>query len=108
MTKAISNNKLPMPVGTILDCEWGWEQTNVDFYQVVRATAKSIWIRPIAHTRKEVAVDEYEVEPILGRFLDDNEKGELHRINKSGYITMNSYSVATPYKGGSILETTYA
>lgn len=108
MTKAINNNELPMPVGTILDSEWGWEQTNVDFYQVVRSTAKSVWIRPIAHTRKEVAFDEYEVEPIRGKFLDDNPKGELHRINKNGYITLNSYSIATPYKGGSVLETTYA
>lgn len=106
---ASTNNKVSaMTTGTILISEWGWEQTNVDFYQIVRSTAKSVWIRPIAHTRKEVAFDEYEVKPLKDHFLDDNKKGELHRINKNGYITLTSYSIATVYKGENILETTYA
>lgn len=103
-----SSKASAMTTGTILISEWGWEQTNVDFYQIVRSTAKSVWIRPIAHTRKEVGFDEYEVEPLKDHFLDDNIKGELHRINKNGYITLTSYSIATVYKGENILETTYA
>ena len=36
-------------VGDILYNSWGWEQTNIDFYQVVKRTDASIWIRPIAY-----------------------------------------------------------
>ena len=108
MTNTTTN---PFTIGDILICEWGWEQTNVDFYQVVRTTTKSVWIRQINHTADQVAYDEYHVEPIADSFIDDNEKGELHRVCYSGsepYLHMNSYSIATRYAGQNILETTYA
>lgn len=28
-------------------CSWGYEQTNVNFYQVVRESEKSLWLREI-------------------------------------------------------------
>lgn len=34
-------------VGDILYTSWGWEQTNVDFYEVTRETKASIWVRQI-------------------------------------------------------------
>lgn len=34
-------------IGDILVSTWGWDQTNVDWYQVTGVTAKSIKIRPI-------------------------------------------------------------
>jgi hypothetical protein len=38
----------PYKVGDILINSWGWEQTNIDAYQVVKATGKSVTIRQIA------------------------------------------------------------
>jgi hypothetical protein len=35
-------------VGDMLSCSWGYEQTNVDFYQVVERKGKQMKIRPIA------------------------------------------------------------
>jgi len=35
-------------VGGILYDSWGWEQTNIDFYQIIEVNAKSIKIRRIA------------------------------------------------------------
>ena len=40
-------------IGDILDCSWGYDQTNVDFYQVVGLTPKSVRIRRINSTCKE-------------------------------------------------------
>ena len=37
-------------VGDIFVCEWGYNQTNVDFYQVTRKTKKTIAMRAI-HTK---------------------------------------------------------
>ena len=34
-------------VGDIFRNSWGYEQTTVDFYQVVRVSAKSVWVRRI-------------------------------------------------------------
>ena len=34
-------------VGTILYESWGYDQTNIDFYQVVRVSDKSVWFSPI-------------------------------------------------------------
>ena len=37
-----------MEIGTVLISKWGWEQTNIDFYEVVKATEKTVTIRQIA------------------------------------------------------------
>jgi len=36
-------------VGTVLCNSWGYDQTNIDFYEVVRrsATGATVWVRPI-------------------------------------------------------------
>lgn len=34
-------------VGDILDSSWGYDQTNIDFYQVVKTTEHSVWLRSI-------------------------------------------------------------
>ncbi len=37
-------------VGTLVYYSWGYDQTNIDFFQVVRRVGKrTVWIRPIAH-----------------------------------------------------------
>lgn len=34
-------------VGKYLNSTWGWEQTNVDFYVIVKETAKTLWYVPV-------------------------------------------------------------
>jgi hypothetical protein len=43
-------NKLPsqIQVGSIFRCSWGYDQTNVDFYQVTKLNPASVVVRPIA------------------------------------------------------------
>lgn len=40
--------KNPFVVGDILYDSWGYEQTNIDFFQVTNVTDKSVYLRPIA------------------------------------------------------------
>jgi len=37
-----------LQVGDVITNSWGYEQTNVDMYQIVKATANYVWLQPIA------------------------------------------------------------
>lgn len=37
--------------GAVLVSSWGYDQTNVDFYQIVKRAAKSVWLRPLLSKR---------------------------------------------------------
>jgi len=41
----------PYKAGDIFSTSWGYDQTNLDFYQVVKVNAKSLVMRPIASER---------------------------------------------------------
>ena len=36
-------------VNQILYASWGYEQTNIDYYVIVKVSAASIWVQPIGH-----------------------------------------------------------
>lgn len=50
-SEARKNMVNPFKVGDILYDSWGYEQTNIDFYQVVEVGAKSVKIRPLAQNQ---------------------------------------------------------
>jgi hypothetical protein len=57
-------------VGMILASTWGYDQTNVDFYEVIRATAKTVTLRQIKDRRVEDDVYlTYRAEPIPGAYI---------------------------------------
>ena len=37
-----------LKVGDVVVNSWGWEQTNIDFYEVIRTSPNYVWLRPIA------------------------------------------------------------
>jgi hypothetical protein len=36
-----------LTAGTVLYTSWGYDQTNIDFYQVVRSTDKTVWLQQL-------------------------------------------------------------
>ena len=48
------NYEVKLVEGDILYTSWGWEQTNVDFYQVIHVINKKIVVRKIARTMKKL------------------------------------------------------
>jgi hypothetical protein len=50
-TSNSSNLAHDIKPGDIFYSSWGWEQTNIDFYQVISTTAKTVKIRKINQTR---------------------------------------------------------
>lgn len=84
-------------VGDILSSIWGFEQTNVDFYEVVRATPKTIWIRPI----RSCVVETHSWAsgtrmPIPGEYIGNE---VMRRRNNSTGIRITSFSYAFAWNG---------
>jgi hypothetical protein len=93
--------------GDIFYSSWGYDQTNIDFYQVIRIVGKSIEIRKLQkNTRSGGGPSDY-VTPLPGRF----ESGEpvLKKIpQKSGdsvNLKINSYAWAHPWDGKAMYQT---
>ena len=90
-------------VGDMFSSHWGYNQTNVDFYMVVKVTGKSAWLASMNKTRTYDgsmsgncrAVPQHPSQ--LGT-------GKQHRIqttsNGKVCFRLNSYSHAFPYDGG--------
>lgn len=73
-SKARKNIINPFKVDDILYDSWGYDQTNIDFYQVVRVSPKSVWIRAIAGQAVEGSSrhgDYGKIKPIKDHFIDD-------------------------------------
>lgn len=55
-----------MKQGDIFVSSWGYEQTNVDFYEVVKATAKTVTLISIERVLQEEGFMRYRAMPIPG------------------------------------------
>lgn len=100
--KSIRDNfQNPYKVGQILYDSWGYGQTNVDFYQVVEVSLKSIKIRSIGSElisqqtggdsgRVKPCIDEFTSEPELKKvlfYLDNKNNPVYHISSRHGWIS---------------------
>lgn len=106
--------KQEIKVGDIFYTSWGYDQTNVEFFKVVRATKASIWVQETGQVQTDHRHDYWRTssdgQPLV-RESRDYDTGvvtktvapiEMHRIQYSGalpYFTINSYSSAYLWDG---------
>lgn len=107
-------------VGDLFVCSWGYDQTNVDFVQVVALCGKSsVRVRPVqpavaeetnrgfmSYDRKYVNTKEL-LPAVKSVLCKDN---SLHRLNKDGdrvFFKSEGYYFH-PYKGEALYESWYA
>jgi hypothetical protein len=83
-------------VGTIVVNSWGWEQTNVDFYQIVRKTPKSVWVKKLPATVEQNGFMSGMAMP-TGEPVGE-EIGPC-RINKRGGISVSKYGGTSVWNG---------
>jgi hypothetical protein len=62
-----------LEVGTIVHGSWGYDQTNPEFYQVVRRSAKSVWLvqlgcQSVRGTEGFMSEQVVPGKPLLGRY----------------------------------------
>ena len=80
-------------VGDVLSAMWGYDQTNVDYYQVTRTSDRCVWVRPIAAESKETASMQGDCVPRPGAFLK-NGKETRHIVNH-GSVRIDSVRSAS-------------
>lgn len=91
-----TNYRHDYKVGDILYSSWGYDQTNVDYYQVVSISEKTVKIREIrSKIVRDVAQAEY-VAPVPNRFEGP---AMQKRPTSGGSIRLTSYSRAYKWDG---------
>jgi hypothetical protein len=100
--------KSPAKIGDILTSSWGYDQTNIDFYQVIKTTDKSVVIREIY--KKLIENDGYGSDMVMPS--KDSFKGdEMTKLVKPSYngigyyVNINSYAFADVWDGKPERET---
>lgn len=121
--KAEAQNELGIKVGDIFYMSWGYEQTNVDFFQVVALKGKTqVVIKEVHLTSKkeeyavsgmsrDVAYNTTDTKIIENSvFVKDQDKGMIKKVcgNKENpYLNMTSYANAYKYEGQKLYESWY-
>ena len=118
-TGAEKTNYLGVKVGDIFCFSWGYEQSNIDYFQVIALKGtKQVVIREIAYEITEnTNFDSYKVTACKDRFLKDsqfitdNEKGAVKQVRglKNGtiYINIESFGFCRLWDGTDDVMTCY-
>jgi hypothetical protein len=112
MNNAQNEIKMPEPepqrIGDIWESTWGYDQTNADFYQVVKVTAKTVTLQQVG------TVDKHDSRTYTGHSVPDTSKhkGEpFRRTVKTVFgnpgVSINSYAFAEPWDGKPIATSSY-
>lgn len=116
-----TTNEFGVNVGDIFYTSWGYDQTNVNYYKVIRVTAKSAEVVPIgSHIVEAHGPGGNQIEPnpdyvcewdvLIGVNRGDEKKSKLCKV-KSGYqgeatiVLESGRHWAYRYKGGTQYET---
>ena len=84
---------------TIYRASWGYDQTNIDYYEVVSRTAKTVQLRPIAKRLVRATGDMSElVEPIPGKYIGSAFRRKVHTEHRDA-VQIDSVSAAYPWDG---------
>ena len=109
-----STTEATVKVGDVFVESWGYEQTNIDFYEVVEVTpsGKSVRLREIAAKAVEIGETTFLV-PAVGNYLEPNGWDRVGKKAADGsflkrlttgyrgqpYLRMSSYSGASLWDG---------
>jgi len=89
-------------VGEILYDSWGYDQTNIDFYQITRISKGCIWIREInLESVKDTSYDSDQVIPCKNKFIGEEKKKRVVRTSwkPEGYISSDISGTLSQYDG---------
>ena len=102
-----------LKVGDILYSSWGYDQTNINFYQVTKVISdRTVEIRAIASNRVGGSVGTDEVIAVKDAFLAGSESDKrkqpmIKRVSKDNTIKISSYEYAWKWDGRPKSETAF-
>lgn len=102
-----------MEVGTILVSRWGYGQTNVDFYEVVRSTKTMVYARRIEKKIEPAGWLQSDCTPVTGEYIGEAIRRKVKNFRADGdprysFIEIESYERAYVYDGSKVRETSWA
>jgi len=94
--KATSEAPNPAKVGDILVSSWGYDQTNIDWYEVVEIIGKNtVVIREIAATSQETGWCRGNCSPVKGQYTGEAKKVRVNKGANGGYsVKVRSFAWA--------------
>lgn len=108
----------PAPaVGQVWYSSWGYDQTNIDFYEVVKVTGSFVTLAPIAAESSPeqgfMTATKWPAKDADGKYIprayDPKPIKRKFRETSSGfYASLNSYSGAQPWDGEPMRYSWYA
>lgn len=119
VNKQTQQNYLGVKIGDIFVFSWGYEQTNINYFQVVGLKGtKQVIIREIAHKTLEITgYESYKItackDGFLSRsqFVKDNNIGAVKQVKQLGngniYINMDNFGWCSLWDGTDDVMTSY-
>ena len=89
--------KHTVAVGDVFRCSWGYDQTNVDYYEVIEVKGKHVTVIEIKQTRIHDGPDYGTCAPFKGAFVEGAvpQKKLIQGDENYQYFRVNSFSTAT-------------
>lgn len=91
-------------VGDVVYNSWGYDQTNIDWYQVVEVKAKSVVIRPVARNYAETQFMAGRCQPRRNEFTGE---AQLKPLDETGNISAK-HGGFSKWDGRAVYESHYA
>jgi len=85
-----------LTVGRMLNTCWGYEQTNVEFYEVVAVSGTMVTLCRVDDRTKDTGPMSGEKMPLPGQFVGEPFK---RRASASNHVKINSVANASPWNG---------
>lgn len=101
-------------VGDIFYSYWGYDQTNSEFYEVVRKSGQYVTVREICADYEETGWYQRRKTPRPGEYvedsfeIEDNARGKRCRVNEYGNIAINKVVHAWKWDGRPVEVSSYA
>ena len=104
--KKKENDKLidEVKVGDIFYASWGYEQTNIDFYQVVAKSKSMVTVKELNSTREITGHDQGYLTPVKDSFYDDK---EIKKRLSNGRLNIDSVRSATKLEAEKVWSSWY-
>lgn len=105
-------------VGDIFHTSWGYDQTNVEFFQCVEVKGKYLILREIGQSTEATCPDQWRTTPVKDSFLKPRFEGDdrglpIRRLAQQGGVKIDDVRTAWPVKpkiveGREVYESHYA
>ena len=94
--KAERNKPHDVKVGDVFKCSWGYDQTNIDYYEVTKVIGAMVEVREIGQMSEETGFMSGECVPEKGRYIGEPMRKKVSMAGHEPSISI--YSFANAYR----------